>query len=564
MSESELDVGGSNMTVELRGDELHASANTGNKQWVAVITDTHPKYNYDRDWAAYQKPKTTDRDSGAAPIADGDVIERVRYTHSGKNRTDEFYQLVDGEAHAIDEADVKDALDGEIVPDVDGDDAPATDADDETPTVMADGGGEVEVEYGGQAVTVPTTIRRSDLAGYFGSVADTCPVEYIYVYDGRLRAEGQADETTRVIATYRPDRVDSVGSGWDGWGAELVDGAAEGTPPNTLWERDNQRPMTDGGEVVEEDDGDDPKTLRELGGRHGDAVVRSYSADGTLYAYREDDEHVVVSNGREPGDKWTRRVPAERTAVTPGEHLWTVPGNWECRVTIDGAGASRYAIHHIPETDVGVLVSVPHKNHLVDAWYGVKSVGELTVTYADECNWDVLDDALGRYGDEMDDDVREALERLLRRSTIFEHRLADSVDEFAEEALFERRDAASLNGWTTEPWGDHRFDEDGHLLGEFLGIDGDTLSAVRRELSDMGQVIPSYPTVEVGVDDSEQLPDGFASRALIEAGCSPPEAIDYRHVEGLDLSQSEWGRVRDRDQSTVSENVKQATRKLKR
>jgi len=125
-----------------------------------------------------------------------------------------------------------------------------------TTTSQADGG-EVEVEYDGQAVTVPTTIRRSDLAGYFGSVANTCPVEYIYVYDGRLRAEGQADETTRVIATYRPDRVDSVGGGWDGWGAELVDGAAEGTPPNTLWERGSQEPMTDGGVDVADADTDE-------------------------------------------------------------------------------------------------------------------------------------------------------------------------------------------------------------------------------------------------------------------------------------------------------------------
>jgi len=115
---SELKIGGSNMTVELRGDTIYAEANTGNKQWVAVITDTHPKYNYDREFVAYQKPKTSNRDSGTASIEDGAVIERVRYTHSGKNRKDQFYQLVDGEAYQIDEADVEAALDGEIIPDV--------------------------------------------------------------------------------------------------------------------------------------------------------------------------------------------------------------------------------------------------------------------------------------------------------------------------------------------------------------------------------------------------------------------------------------------------------------
>jgi len=115
---SELNVGGSNMTVELRENTLYAEANTGNKQWVAVLTDTHPQYNYDREFVAYQKPKTSNRDSGTTSVEDGAVIERVRYTHSQKNRTDRYYQLVDGEAHQIDEADVEAAIGGEIVADV--------------------------------------------------------------------------------------------------------------------------------------------------------------------------------------------------------------------------------------------------------------------------------------------------------------------------------------------------------------------------------------------------------------------------------------------------------------
>lgn len=114
----ELNIGGSNMTVELNGNTISAKANTGNKQWVAVISDTHPKYNYDRDFVAYQKPKTSDRDSGTSTVEDGEVIERVRYTHSGKNRNDQFYQLVDGEAHEIDEAEVTAALNGDIIPNI--------------------------------------------------------------------------------------------------------------------------------------------------------------------------------------------------------------------------------------------------------------------------------------------------------------------------------------------------------------------------------------------------------------------------------------------------------------
>lgn len=113
-----LGLGGSNMSVELRGDTLYAEANTGNKQWIAIITDTHPKYNYDREFVAHQKPKTTKRYSGKCTVEDGAVIEYVRYTHSGKNRKDRYYQLVDGQAYEIEEAQVTTALEGKIIADV--------------------------------------------------------------------------------------------------------------------------------------------------------------------------------------------------------------------------------------------------------------------------------------------------------------------------------------------------------------------------------------------------------------------------------------------------------------
>jgi len=594
---SELNVGGSNMTVELDGNTISATAKTGNKQWVAVITDTHPKYNYDRDFVAYQKPKTSDRDSGTATVDDGAVIERVRYTHSGKNRTDSFYQLVDGDAYEIDEAEVTAALDGEIVPDIEeetheceecGDefdsehglavhqgikhsDDEATDEEnteeptmtesntgDTNATAMTDGG-QVEVEYDGQTVTVPTTIRRSDLSGYFGSVTNTCPVEYIYVYDGSLRAEGQADETTRVIATYQPDRVASVESGWDGWEAELADGTVENVPPNTLWGRDNDsrsEPMTDGGT-------EEIRGSREV--RHSDDEVRHYSADGHLYAYRDGDEHVVVSRGNEPRTRWTERVPAERNAVLAGEHLWTVPENWEHRVNIKGAAEARYAIYHIPETGVDVLVTVPNKNHLVDAWYGVKRVGTLSVTYDDEIAWGELETLIenARDIDEVSDDAVEALETLHRRRRSFEQKFAEGVDMYAEDSLFERAyEPVTVQEWTVDPWGDHYFDPENDCLSEFLDIDRDTFKEVVKNLESRN-IIPSYPTACVDVEDGEYIPEGYDIRALVEAGASGAETIDYLVTEHHDLmTQTDWADVRCKGSSAISKNVSGAKKEL--
>lgn len=84
------------MKIHIRADQtLVAQATTGNKQWVAKLVGTHPKYTYEREFIAYQKPYTSTRDRGTASVEDGDIIEKVRYTHSGKNDT-RRYARVDG------------------------------------------------------------------------------------------------------------------------------------------------------------------------------------------------------------------------------------------------------------------------------------------------------------------------------------------------------------------------------------------------------------------------------------------------------------------------------------
>lgn len=481
----ELNVGGSNMTVELDGNTISAKANTGNKQWVAVITDTHPKYNYDRDFVAYQKPKTSDRDNGTATVEEGAVIERVRYTHSGKNRKDQFYQLVDGEAHEIDEAEVTAALDGEIVPDI----------EDETHE-CEECGDEFDSEHG---LAVHQGIKHSD--------------------------EEETETTTEDPTITESNTGDTTATA-------MTDGGTE--------------QIRDSNEV-----------------RHSDDEVRRYSADGHLYAYREGDEHVVVSRGNEPRTRWTKRVPAERDAVLTGEHLWTIPENWEHRVNIKGAAEARYAVYHIPETDVDVLVTVPNKNHLVDAWYGVKRVGTLSVKYDDEISWDELEETIEavRDIDEVGNDVVQALETLHRRRRSFERQFAEGVDMYAEEALFERsHEPVSVQEWTADPWGDIFHVDD--LVQDFLDLDNETRDAVLRELSD-ANVIPNYPTVRVDVEEEGGIPDGYDIRALVEAGSSGAETIDYLITEHYDLmTQTDWAAVRGKGSSAISKNVSGAKKEL--
>lgn len=291
--------------------------------------------------------------------------------------------------------------------------------------------------------------------------------------------------------------------------------------------------------------------------------VRSYSADGRLYAYREDDEHVVVSRGNEPRTRWTKRVPAERDAVLAGEHLWTVPDNWKQRVNIKGAAEARYAVYHIPETGVDVLVTVPNKDRLVDAWYRVKRVGSLSVKYDDEIAWDELEKTIETVRDteEVGTDVEEALETLHRRRRRFERKFAEVVDMYAEEALFERaHDPVSVQEWTADPWRDiFRVDD---VVQDFLELDNETRDAVLRELSEPN-VIPNYPTVRVDVEDGDGVPDGYDIRALVEAGSSGAETIDYLITEHYDLmTQTDWAAIRGKGSSAISKNVSGAKTEL--
>jgi hypothetical protein len=292
--------------------------------------------------------------------------------------------------------------------------------------------------------------------------------------------------------------------------------------------------------------------------------VRRYSADGYLYAYRDGDEHVVVSRGNARKTRWIKRVPAERTAVLAGEHLWTIPDNWQRRVTIKGAARAHHAIYSIPETDVDVLLSIPNKTHLVDAWYSVERVGTLSVTFDDnEIDWDKLETTIDTIRDleEVSDDVVEALETLHRRRQRFGRRFAEEVDMYAEEALFTRTDEpVPVQQWTAEPWGDI-FDVD-DLVQDSLDLDRETRDAVLDTLTE-ANILPKYPTVRVDIEEGEGVQKWYDLRALVEAGASSPEIIDYLITEHYDLvTQTEWADIRGKAPSTVRNHVSSAKAKL--
>ena len=87
---------GEKMEINITNGEVHASANTGNRQWVAIIVGLSEKWRYDRKFVANQPSMTCRRYDGYAKIEAGQYIESVRFSHSGKGRNTIYY-LFDGE-----------------------------------------------------------------------------------------------------------------------------------------------------------------------------------------------------------------------------------------------------------------------------------------------------------------------------------------------------------------------------------------------------------------------------------------------------------------------------------
>ena len=315
----------------------------------------------------------------------------------------------------------------------------------------------------------------------------------------------------------------------------------------------NTEAVTDGGtDVVRE--------YNEV--RTSNDAVRNYSADGRLYAYREGDEHIVVSHGREPQDRWTKCVPAERDAVLTGEHLWTIPENWRHRLIINGAGHSRYAVYSIPETNVDVLVSVPNKTRLVDAWYGIKRVGTFNVTFDDAILWDELEATIETVRDtgEVSDEAVGALETLYSHHRRFERKYVEKVNTYAEDAVMLGRGTPTVQQWTSTPWVEV-FDVD-RLVQRILDVDKETCDTVIDVLFE-DDILPRYPTVRVDVEEDESTPDGYELRALCEAGASPAASVDYLITEYYDLmSQDAWAEIRGAEEEKINEKVGNAAKKL--
>lgn len=152
---------------------------------------------------------------------------------------------------------------------------------------------------------------------------------------------------------------------------------------------------------------------------HGDnSIVRRYRADGTLTVIRDNEtnEHVIKSNGTDRGDKWEQRVPAIRTSVEVGEHLWSIPDNWSQQYRLKRRSELDKAIYQIPDSGDAVLLKLGDRRvYLADAFHRVEAIGNVSWSAHASVDQDALTNALihiSDYPDEYDDAVCKVLHYL--------------------------------------------------------------------------------------------------------------------------------------------------------
>lgn len=319
---------------------------------------------------------------------------------------------------------------------------------------------------------------------------------------------------------------------------------------------DTPTAIADGGQEIREYRGDI---------EFSDGQVRRYSADGTLYAYQEGDDHVVVSRGREPATKWTDRVPATVERPVPGQKRWTIPDNWEKRA-VSKRDTIAYGLFYVPDSDVWARVSIPTNDRLVDAWHRVQAVGNLNAKPAGKIGSrheiiEFANEYEDRYDAEGVEDEAEVIREIAKNWEVVEKELDMATDWVCPDGLDHIR-VGDQPISTDEDWVIEFYDmifRPEEALERVVDLPDDIqLSIILDELADL---LPDRYRFELTLDDSS-IDMEYYIQGLIEAGVSPAEAVDYYMVEVKGWTQTEWADKRGVDQSTASGNVSQAESKL--
>ncbi|MFC6720317.1 hypothetical protein ACFQHN_22580 [Natrialbaceae archaeon GCM10025896] len=262
----------------------------------------------------------------------------------------------------------------------------------------------------------------------------------------------------------------------------------------------------------------------------------------------------------ESSGEWMTRVPAERRAVLQEQRLWRVPDNWERFARVANEHGPDELLFYIPESGVYLVLLDLEHGGAARAGYRVETLGQLVVK-TELPDKSALTELLRRIENSDDDDIAtaviDALQLLSKRWDHFESSYRMYYDKWSDERAwnaFKYHDDVIFESWSIEPWDNRQ--TVGHFIDEVCQSTPDVSRSVNDLLMEAGVVSPS-PTVTISLQD-RRFPIGYRVQALVEAGCSPGEAVDYLIERFEDNIRASWESIREADESTTRENVRAA------
>ena len=295
--------------------------------------------------------------------------------------------------------------------------------------------------------------------------------------------------------------------------------------------------------------------------------IRTCAGDENIVIIPDGDEDIILGKAVS-GDLEDRieidRIPAIRHAVVADEQLWKIPDNWQHYLRVQNTGGPDEALYHIPDPSVWVVVEIPSPKDGDELRYRVKKVGKITVDLHDSLDREALHDLILRIEEqgEESDEVLAALRAVEEQWNELRRDYTGLVEKTGQEAVWGQLKADGTvvgESWLVNPWEGEKNPAD--VIPRRHSMDDDLLRRVTTLLID-ANVISTSPDYEVGCDHGERLPTGYFVQALAEAGCSPPEIIDWMMVKSRGHTESTWGDVRGLSEHDISKNINIANETL--
>jgi len=235
-----------------------------------------------------------------------------------------------------------------------------------------------------------------------------------------------------------------------------------------------------------------------------------------------EDGKVLILDSKSTGE-WMVRVPATRQAVMPDERFWTIPDNWEKRLTVDSPYGPDEVLYSIPESGVFVVVEPLAQKLSRKAGYRVKSVGDLDITCMPP-HHDRLQTSLGKSG--VDIEVVNEIDQLIERWSEFEVKFLTRLMEEGRQYVMSAvtiRETPTVDSWYFDPWVGEREQILSEIISSVCDVDDDVSELLADFLVETNIAMPS---AELTVDEDTRLPPGYRLQAAIERGSTPTDAVE--------------------------------------